>query len=121
MTIRRDIFKVDMSGDLSVRRATEIKSVLISVLREHPVVELDCTNATEVDLTFIQLALAAKKSADSSGVYLSLTHLDGGVLQTTLHRAGLVGSSVPISEADRTFWSSSAQEPTDGQDDPHSR
>lgn len=113
--------KVDLSGNLTVRRATEIQSLLLSEIRERRNINLDCTQASDVDLTFVQLLLAARKSADDSGVRLSLTHLDGGVLQTALRRAGVLGPSAQTSESDRVFWSTQTMEPADGQDHPHRR
>jgi len=61
---------------------------------------IDCSAATEIDLTFIQLLIAARVSTCTAGPRLSLAPHPDGILLDTLTRGGF--RLVP--EADGGFW-----------------
>lgn len=113
--------KILLSGELNVRSAAETQSTLLASLRANRSVQLDCTQVSDVDLTFVQLLLAARKSASASGVQISLTYTDDGPLDRALQRAGLGAAFAKATETDRAFWSSQAKETADGQDHPDRR
>jgi hypothetical protein len=50
--------------------------------------DIDCSAATEIDLTFIQLLIAARLSTGAAGRRLSLAPGPNGVLLDTLTRGG---------------------------------
>jgi hypothetical protein len=51
-------------------------------------ITIDCAAATEIDLTFIQLLVAAQLSARTAGQRINLASFPDGVLLDTLTRGG---------------------------------
>jgi hypothetical protein len=72
---------------------------LVAALRRHPVVTVDCTAVTDVDLSLIQLLLAARASAALAGKAVRLA----GPAQGALHTALLAGGFLPDTP-ERAFW-----------------
>ncbi|EPY00132.1 hypothetical protein K678_17651, partial [Magnetospirillum fulvum MGU-K5] len=62
---------------------------------------IDVTEASEIDLSFIQLILAARTSVERRGGSLRLVSPADGVLASTLRAAGLTGG--PFSP-DSQLW-----------------
>lgn len=91
-------------GPLTVRAATEIHSRLVDIIRSQSSVRIDCGAATDVDLSFIQLVLAARKSAEAAGKSLALTAPASGVLLDRLKQAGLVGVADAPPVPGQAFW-----------------
>lgn len=110
---------VRLDGALTVRNAAGIHQRLRESLRQHATVTLDCDAATDVDLSFVQLVLSARKSASLSGKSLSLVAPATDMLAGTLRRAGLLGVASASEGADHLFWLH--KEAVDGEDDSHRR
>jgi DNA-binding transcriptional ArsR family regulator len=89
---------------LTVRLAKQIRARIIEALGQFPSVTIDCSGATEVDLSFIQLILSARKSASASAKTLSLAQPADGALLEALRQAGLVAPAEREPVADQTFW-----------------
>ena len=51
---------------------------------------IDCSAATDIDLSFIQLVLAARRSAAARSLHVSLVPDEAGNLVSALVRGGLV-------------------------------
>lgn len=81
--------RVVLAGDLTIRTAKSLHGELLAALGQHDRLEIDCTDAAEVDLSFIQLLIAARKSAARAGKTLAVRHAPGGVVEDALRRAGL--------------------------------
>jgi ABC-type transporter Mla MlaB component len=96
--------QLKFSGPLTVRVAKQIRTRIIEALRQFPSVTIDCSGATEVDLSFIQLVLSARKSAAASAKILSLAPPADGALLEALRQAGLVAPADRQPVADQTFW-----------------
>ena len=64
---------IGFSGAATIRQADEIAERLKQALASSDRVEIDCGEVTEVDLTFLQLILSARKSAEATGKVLSLS------------------------------------------------
>jgi ABC-type transporter Mla MlaB component len=90
-------------GPLTVRTIATVRSTLLEFLAAHPSVQVDCTAATSVDLSFIQLLLAARQSAQTVGKELKLIVPPG----STMHAALEQGGFLPPVGAD-PFWSGEA-------------
>ena len=88
---------------LTVRTIAGIRPVLLQALRDQPAVRLDCSAAESVDLSFIQLLLAARRSAQQSGRSFSLAAPAAGALRAALEQGGFL----PVGGAD-PFWSGAA-------------
>jgi ABC-type transporter Mla MlaB component len=93
-----------LGGPLTVRLAKQIRARIIEALGQFPSVTIDCSGATEVDLSFIQLILSARKSASASAKTLSLAQPADGALLEALRQAGLVAPADREPVADQTFW-----------------
>jgi ABC-type transporter Mla MlaB component len=91
-------------GPLTVRTATQTHASLIEAIRSTPSVRIDCGAATEMDLSFIQLVLAARKSAEAAGKSLTLAAPASGVLLDRLSQAGLVASADAPPVPGQAFW-----------------
>ncbi len=80
---------IQLSGRQTIQEAEQTKRILLESLAESEALTLDCSAVDEVDLTFIQLIMALRKSAEHSGKALSLvTEADSAVLRA-LDEAGV--------------------------------
>jgi anti-anti-sigma regulatory factor len=79
---------------------------------------IDCAGADEVDVSFIQLLIAARRAAQRNGKQLRLAAPPEGALQAALTRAGFIfpgaGGSADGSAADSAgdhedIWFAAAQ------------
>lgn len=106
-----------LAGPLTVRSAEQTRDWVMDALGQQACLVVDCQDVTEVDLSFIQLMLSARKSAIAAGKTLSLARPAEGPLRDALLQAGLIGTVDGHSAADQTFWLN--KETADGQDDSH--
>lgn len=69
MKMIRDDGKVRLSleGDLTVSHAAELKKLIVEALEGGDLVELDLRDATDMDLSFMQLVCSAHRSAMAAG------------------------------------------------------
>jgi ABC-type transporter Mla MlaB component len=102
-------------GALTVRNIRQIHDHMRDVLRQHAHMRIDCQAASDIDLSFIQLVLAARRSAEAEGKSVSLAHPASGVLLERLTQSGLVGPDA--NQAEQVFWF--RKEIADGKDHPH--
>jgi anti-anti-sigma regulatory factor len=85
---------------LVIQNAEQIRARIADALREDPSTVIDCSAVTEMDLTFIQILIAANRLTQTVGRHFQLSEPAGGVLLETLRRAGILPSDRP---EDR-FW-----------------
>jgi hypothetical protein len=79
---------VDLSGPRTLRNADETRSVLLDALRGPSPIRLDCSAVTEADLSFVQLLLAARKSAEGAGKDVTLAPAPSPAFDKAAKRAG---------------------------------
>ncbi|MGH7035184.1 MAG: STAS domain-containing protein [Stellaceae bacterium] len=91
-------------GSLTLPRAETIRSILAGALDEGGGVAIDCEGATEVDVSFIQLLLAARRSAAHRGASLALAAPAAGALRTALERGGFLTAASKGGASDSDFW-----------------
>lgn len=96
--------RVILEGDLTIRGIEAAHAVISEAATEHGAIEIDCAAATAIDISFVQLLLAARKSASLSGKTVALAHPAAGMLFDTLSRGGFLDETVETSSADRGFW-----------------
>ncbi len=96
--------KLKFVGPLNLRTAAETCDVLSKALACHTAVSIDCKAATEIDLSFIQLLVAARSSAQQAGRSVSLAESPNGPLLAVLSRAGLRPANLALPGADEDFW-----------------
>jgi ABC-type transporter Mla MlaB component len=107
---------VTLDGPLTVRGIDAIQARLAAALTRHTIVTVDCAAATEVDLSLIQLLLAARASATHAGKTLRL----GGPADGALHASLVSGGFLPdapdtapsaTSRNNAAFWNNSDMTP----------
>ena len=91
-------FVVKFSGSQTIREAEDVARLLRDALSEHPGVILDCEEIEDVDLTFLQLVIAGRRSARRDGKQFGLTSTARGPLLAALDRAGI------RPEGEHLFW-----------------
>lgn len=93
-------------GAVTVREIDAVQTRLLAAMRQYPIVTFDCTDATEVDLSLIQVLLSARASATHAGKTLRLATPAQGALHAALH----VGGFLPDTP-DAAFWNASDATP----------
>ncbi|WP_419728561.1 STAS domain-containing protein [Lichenicola sp.] len=101
MNIEVALHSITISGPQTIREAGETHAALLTALSDHDDVVLDCAAVTEVDVSFIQMILATRRSAVEAGRGCSLRHHPGGVLHQALVRGGVL----PADDADAALYS----------------
>lgn len=96
--------RVVLSGPLTVRDIKLAQARIVAALGRYPTVTIDCAAATAVDLSFIQLVLAARKSAAASGKTVALAAPAAGPLCEALRQAGFVAPADAQPVPDQEFW-----------------
>lgn len=92
-----------LSGALTLQFAEAIHAQLLTT-NDQPVVEIDCSAATEVDLSFVQLMLSGRAGARKSGRTFRLAHPAAGVLREALIRGGFLNPDSEQPNSDQAFW-----------------
>jgi anti-anti-sigma regulatory factor len=92
---------VVLEGMLTIRTAEDIHTKLIDALARNTAVVIDCSAAESIDLSFIQLLLAARRSAETAGHTFALAAPASGVLAAALTQGGFLPSNDP-------FWTGGA-------------
>src|SRR5262249_24391606 len=93
-----------LTGSLTVREIQLVHARLAAALHQYPSVTIDCTAATAVDRSFIQLVLAARKSAAGAGKTITLARPADGALGNALALAGLIASGDGAPVPGQEFW-----------------
>jgi anti-anti-sigma regulatory factor len=92
---------VSLSGAASIRNIAQYHAVLSEGLNAGTGVVLDLGDMEEADLAFIQLVIAARRSAQARGLSLSLAGPAPETILQTLERGGFIG---PAPDDRRHFW-----------------
>lgn len=90
-------------GPLTLARADAIGSELVAAIADGVDIEVDCAGAERVDVSFIQLIVAARQAAQANGTSLTLRHPAAGELLNALRRGGFVPEDGQGSDESR-FW-----------------
>jgi ABC-type transporter Mla MlaB component len=98
-----------LDGALTLRTVEAIREDLLEMMQHHQALEIDCSAATEIDLSFVQLVLAARAAALSLGKTVALAHPASGMLRDVLQRGGLLGAGSDPATEDETFWLQAAR------------
>ncbi len=68
---------------------------MTNALSENEGIIIDCSSAAEADLTFIQLLISARHTAEALNKTLSLIAPEEGVVMAAAGRAGISFSELP--------------------------
>ena len=88
-------FVLSLTGSLTTPRADAVHAEVFAVLSGHSSVTIDCSNASEMDVAFIQILVAANRFAAQSGKTVALASPPTGLLAETLNRCGFSPAKRP--------------------------
>ena len=88
-------FVLSLTGSLTTPRAEAIHAEVFAVLSGHSNVAIDCSNASDMDVAFIQILVAADRFAAQPGKTIALASPPAGLLAETLRRCGFSPSKRP--------------------------
>lgn len=101
MTEKQESEYLALSGRLSIAAVSEIHARLQGALEAHSHLILDISEVSEVDLSFVQVVEAARKSAAQKGGGVSLARCPDEALRTVLTNGGFLSGN----DAERlAFW-----------------
>lgn len=96
---------VSFDGEQTVRTIGAAAERLKDALAGAEAVEIDCGDLAEVDLSFVQLVLSARKTAVNSAKRLALSAPAGGALLACLRAGGFLnGEMDPALSSETRFW-----------------
>lgn len=78
-----------LDGDITVAHAGRLREALLDLMQEHASVKVDARAAEGADLTFVQVMLAARKTAEARGVVLALKEPVGQAVAEVFRQCGL--------------------------------
>lgn len=81
-------FVLSLTGSLTTPRAEAVHAEVFAVVSGHSNVTIDCSQASEMDVAFIQILVAANRFAAQSGKTVALAAPPAGLLAETLNRCG---------------------------------
>jgi ABC-type transporter Mla MlaB component len=80
---------VECGDNLTIAQAQSLCAAITKALSANAAVKIECSEATEVDLTFIQLLVSAQRSAEAQHKHLEIAAPVGGALAIVLERLGI--------------------------------
>lgn len=81
-------YVLSLTGSLTTPRADAIHSEVLAALSGHSSITIDCANASDMDVAFIQILVAASRFASQCGKTIALASPPAGLLAETLRRCG---------------------------------
>jgi len=82
--------RLSFDGSLTVRTIAPLRDAILHAFASHAAIEVDCAGAESVDLAFIQLLIAARRSAVASGKAFGLAAPAAGALRVALEQGGFL-------------------------------
>jgi anti-anti-sigma regulatory factor len=96
--------RLALDGALTIRTAEAVSAKLLDAIREHTCLSIDCSAAAEIDLSFIQLLIAARATAQLLHRSVILASRPVGVLLDTLTRGGFCITEEGHEDQAPTAW-----------------
>lgn len=95
---------LQLTGEMTLRQASALHEQLRGATAAHDRVDIDCAGVSEIDISAVQLLVAASKSAVAAGKSVSVRFPEGGTLDTVLRRAGFLSPSGQPSAPEYGAW-----------------
>ena len=96
--------RVVLEGPLTLRSVEAVRATLQAAFEQQTDIAIDCAAADEIDLSFIQVLIAARASAVRLGGTVGLVAPPGAALLDTMTRAGFRAvAESPIGDTE-VFW-----------------
>ncbi|MFT4080721.1 STAS domain-containing protein [Rhodomicrobium sp.] len=80
---------LELEGDLGPRNASGLHEALLAALAGEDEVLVDATRVTSLDVSILQVLIAAHVAAEKLGRTITLLRTPEGAVETTFARAGL--------------------------------
>jgi len=93
-----------ISGDAGLRNVQEIAALLRQALADHQTIAVATDELTSIDITILQVLLAARKSALAAGKTLSLCAAPHGAVHRLLVQTGFVAADGTSKTPEGDFW-----------------
>ncbi len=81
-------YSLSLIGNLTTPQAEAVHSQVMAALSGHSSVTIDCSGASDMDVAFIQILVAASRYASRCGKSVALASPPAGLLADTLRRCG---------------------------------
>lgn len=95
VTTAEDVFVLHCEAPLTLASATDIRTRMASALDHHASIVVAVPAAADIDLTFIQILVAANRTASSAGRSFRLDAPSTGGVFAALGSAGLCAGDIP--------------------------
>lgn len=92
---------IEAPSSVTVRNAGDFAEQLLGFVQAGEDIDMDLSKLAEVDLSFVQLVLAARSHVEQEGARFGLAQPATPALAALLDRAGFLGDPQP---ADIDFW-----------------
>jgi ABC-type transporter Mla MlaB component len=92
-----------LDGALTIREIEDMHARLRDTLGAHGDVDVDCGQATDIDLSAVQLLVAARRTAAARGTRLDLVRPAGPALTAALTRGGYLTADGRPTSADAAW------------------
>lgn len=86
--LRGEVRVVDLSGPLTIASMAGCRMRLLDAFQGQRDIVIDCKDATDFDIAFVQVVIAARKLADEHGIGLRLATPTPAALQDIIQRGG---------------------------------
>lgn len=86
---------LSLTGDLTTPHAEAVRAQVLAALSDHSAVTIDCSSATDMDVAFVQILVAASRFAAQSGKTVALASPPTGLFAETLRRCGFPQAQPP--------------------------
>jgi anti-anti-sigma regulatory factor len=93
-------FRVVLRGNLMVGNCEHTRHAVVEGLEAANALNIDCSDADEIDLSFLQILFAAQRDAERSNKRIALSAPPNGPLAEALERCGFApaGARTSLSE-----------------------
>jgi ABC-type transporter Mla MlaB component len=98
-----------LEGELTIRTIEALQTTLRDLVAEHACATIDASGATQVDVSFVQLVLAARRSAAAAGKTIALAAPASGALRDALVRGGFVSPVAGQNRPSDAWWLTEAR------------
>lgn len=96
--------RVLLEGSLSLRQAQDVQKRLSDAIATVDSIEVDLNGIADIDVSLVQLLLAARKSAARRGKMLAFVNMPHRLAEGFLTRAGLLGPDGSARSPNEEFW-----------------
>jgi len=90
-------FTLVLAGSLTVSQSEAVQASLLDALTQHSTVEIDCSDAEEIDVSFLQILISASRTASAWNKNLRLSSPPSVLLSEAMNRCGF-----PVPASDMT-------------------